>query len=228
MKRLSFAIGRTVLISIVLPSLKKLILMRTLRFSLSCFACSLLLSTIVAGQSDAIDSYIRNEMATKLIPGLSLVVVKNRKIVKASHYGLSNVELKVAVNERTSFEIASMTKQFTNAAMLLLVEEGKVALDDSVRKYLDNLPDTWADITVRRLMDHTSGLRDDWDENNSFFLTNDTNEKFLRALVASPLKFKPGHGFRYSCGPFAVGLIIEKVTGKSYAQFMEERIFRPL
>jgi CubicO group peptidase (beta-lactamase class C family) len=187
-----------------------------------------LLSTTVSAQADPIDSYIRAEMAKRHVPGLSLVVIKDKRIIKASNYGLANVELNVAVNERTSFEIASMSKQFTDAAMLLLVEEGKVGLDDSVTKYLDNLPETWRGITIRRLMNHTSGLRDDWDEGDPFFLTNNTNEDFLRALVNFPLKFKPGERFSYSCGPFLIGLVIQKVTGKPYAQFMQERIFNPL
>ena len=78
-------------------------------------------------------------------------------------------ELGVPVNEHTSFEIASMTKMFTDAGILLLVEEGKVSLDDSITKYIAGLPKTWNEITVRELMVHTSGLRDDWDEGNDLF-----------------------------------------------------------
>jgi D-alanyl-D-alanine carboxypeptidase len=202
--------------------------MKACRLLFGIICCAVLLSPPASAQVDSIDSYIRNEMATLHIPGLALLVVKNGRIVKSGYYGLANVELNVPVNEQSSFEIASMSKQLTDAAMLLLVEEGKVRLDDSVTQYLAGLPETWRDITIRRLMDHTSGLRDDWDESNSFFLTNDTNEKFLRALAASPLKFNPGDGFRYSCGPFVVGMVIEKVAGMPYSRFMQERILAPL
>lgn len=202
--------------------------MNLLKITFSILCGALLSLTTVSAQTDSIDSYIRAEMAKRHIPGLSLVVIKDNEIIKASNYGLANVELNVAVNEKTTFEIASMSKQFTNAAMLLLVEERKVGLDDSVMKYLDKLPETWRDITIRRLMNHTSGLRDDWDEDDAFFLTNNTDEQFLRALANFPLKFKPGERFSYSCGPFVIGMIIQRVTGKPYAQFMQERIFNPL
>ena len=188
----------------------------------------LLLVPCASAQTDQIDAYVRADMARRHIPGVSLVVIKDNKLIKASNYGLANVELNVAVNERTSFEIASMTKQFTDAALLLLVEEGKVGLDDSITKYLDGLPATWRDITIRRLMNHTAGLRDDWEEDNNFFLTKNTNEEFLHALTEAPLKFKPGERYGYGCGPFVIGMVIEKVSGKTYAQFMQERIFDPL
>src|SRR4029079_12443061 len=129
--------------------------------------------------NDSIDNFVRSEMQKKHIPGLSLVVIRNGRIIKSANYGLANVELNVPVNDRTSFEIASMTKQFTAAALLLLVEDGKVRLDDSVTAYLADLPSTWQDITIRRLLDHTSGLRDDWDEGNDFFLTKNSDEAFL-------------------------------------------------
>jgi CubicO group peptidase (beta-lactamase class C family) len=83
-------------------------------------------------------------------------------------------------------------------------------------------------ITLRQLLNHTAGLRDDWDEDDDFFLTRNSNGAFLRALIDEPLKFKPGERMSYGCGAFVVGLVIETITGKSYADFMEERIFRPL
>lgn len=189
---------------------------------------SLALSNGIAGQSKEVDAYIRDWMARRNIPGVSLVVIKSNKVIKSSNYGLANVELAVPVNERTSFEIASMTKQFTAAALLLLVEEGRVSLEDRITKYVDGLPETWHDIRVHQLLDHTSGLKDDWDADNDFFLTKNSNDAFLTALKAAPLKFKTGERYGYSCGPFLAGMIIEKISGKSYAQFMQERIFGPL
>jgi len=153
-----------------------------------------LLLTAVSTHADSVDDYVRGEMAKRHIPGLSLVVVRNKKIVRESNFGLANVELDVPVNERTSFEIASMTKQFTDAAILLLAEEGKLSVDDRITAYLDNLPPAWRDITIRELMLHTSGLRDDWDDDNKYFLTNNTDGDFLRALTAVPLYFNPESG----------------------------------
>jgi CubicO group peptidase (beta-lactamase class C family) len=190
--------------------------------------CLLFSLSVVFAQGDAVDSYVRAEMAKRHVPGLSLVVIQNKKIVRASSYGFANVELSVPVNENTSFEIASMTKQFTDVAILLLAEEGKLSLDDHITRYFGNLPLEWRDITIRQLMLHTAGLRDDWDEDDKFFLSNNTDEEFLHALTLLPLNFKPGEGFSYGCGPFVLGLIIQKVSGRSYAQFMQERIFLPL
>lgn len=126
----SFAIPR-----IILPGICafrwKVNQLRFFTIVFSIFCSGILLPTTVLAQADAIDPYIRGEMSRRHVPGFSLVVIKDRKIVKAGNYGLANVELNVRVNERTSFEIASMSKQFTAAAMLLLLEEGKVGLDDT-------------------------------------------------------------------------------------------------
>jgi CubicO group peptidase (beta-lactamase class C family) len=84
-----------------------------------------------------------------------------------------------------------MTKQFTDAASLLLAEEGKLALDDSIAKFLADAPQSWNAITIRQLMNPTLASRDDWDEDNAFFLRNQTNDDFLKALYAFPLKFAP-------------------------------------
>ena len=181
-----------------------------------------------AAQSDAIDKYVRAEMDLRHIPGLSLAVVRNGKVVKLGHYGLADVELNVAVTDDTKFEIASMTKQFTDAAILLLAEEGKLGLDDPVTRFLSDAPPSWKGITIRQLMNHTAGVRDDWDEDTAFFLRNQTNEDFLKALYAFPLKFAPGQEWAYGAGSFVLGLVIEKISARPYSEFMQERVFAPL
>jgi CubicO group peptidase (beta-lactamase class C family) len=99
---------------------------------LLCLAFS---AAAAAAHSDAIDDYVRGEMDRRHIPGLSLAVVRNGTVVKLGHYGLADVELNVPVTDDTKFEIASMTKQFTDAAILLLAEEGKLGLDDPVASF---------------------------------------------------------------------------------------------
>ncbi len=202
--------------------------MKYIRTKILVLLSSAMFSSVTAAQSKQVDAYIRDWMGKRHIPGVSLVVIKDKRIIKSSQYGLANVELNVPVTERTSFEIASMTKQFTAAAILLLVEDGKVSLDDSITEYFNNLPSSWSQIRVRQLLDHTSGLKDDWDEDNNFFLTKNSNEEFLSSLKVVPLRFQPGERYGYSCGPFLAGMIIEKISGQSYAQFMQERIFQPL
>ena len=181
-----------------------------------------------ASHNPLIDRYVRTEMATRRIPGLALLVAKNHRIVYAANYGVANLELQAPVTERTSFEIASMSKQFTDAAILLLADRGKLDLDDQLPKFFTDLPAAWNSITLRQLMTHTAGLRDDWDEDDPFFYSKTTPLEFFDVLKAAPLKFPPGTSFSYGSGPFVLGLVIERVSGQSYAAFMREHIFRPL
>jgi D-alanyl-D-alanine carboxypeptidase len=175
-----------------------------------------------------IDSAVRADMAARQIPGLQLAVIKYGLILKKGHYGFANLEDRIPVTDSTLFSIASMSKSMTCAGILLLMEDGKLNLDDSVGQYLDSLPATWNGITIRRLMNHTAGLRDDWDENDNFFYTKNTDTLLLDALKSAPLKFRPGQGWSYGSGSFVLGLIIAKVSGETYPAFMKHRIFEKL
>lgn len=197
-------------------------------------------ATPVTGDPDPFEAWVAGYMAERRIPGLSVVVVRDGDIVRAGHYGLANVELNVPVNEVTSFRIGSMSKAFTAAALMLLVEDGRVRLDDRVTDHLAGLPESWGDITLRQLLDNTSGLSNDWDLNpgtpteewtvnsSDYFLRNTTDDDFLRALADLPLLFTPGERYSYAAGTFVVGRVIEKVAGVPYADFMRSRIFEPL
>ncbi len=175
-----------------------------------------------------IDSAVRAAVEARHIPGLQVAVVKYGLVLKKANYGFANLEDRVAVTDSTKFSIASMSKAFTCAGILLLMEDGKLSLDDSVGKYFDSLPASWSNITLRRLMNHTSGIRDDWDEDDKLSPSKNIDSSFFEALKATPLKFKPGQGFNYSCGPFILGLVIAKVSGETYPDFMQHRIFDKL
>ena len=175
-----------------------------------------------------IDSAIRAAMDARQIPGLQLAVVKYGLSIKKANYGFANLEYRVPVTDSTLFSIASMSKAFTCAGILLLMEDGKLDIDDPVGKYFDSLPAAWNGITIRRLMNHTAGVRDDWDEDDNFFYTNKSDSSFFAALKKAPLKFQPGEGWSYGCGPFILGMIITKVSGLSYPDFMKQRIFDKL
>jgi len=113
-----------------------------------------------AARADATDDYVRAQMRRRHIPGLALAVARpDGTILRARGYGLANVELSVPVTPQTVFEIGSITKQITAAALLLLAEEGRVGLDDPVGKHLPEVPASWAAVTVRHLLTHTSGIR---------------------------------------------------------------------
>lgn len=109
-------------------------------------------------RADAIDDYLRTEMQKRSIPGLALAVVRDGSVVKMQGYGFANLEHDVPVTPDTIFELASVTKQFTATAIMRLVEEGKVGLDDPIARRLSGAPETWKAITVRHLLTHTSGL----------------------------------------------------------------------
>ncbi len=179
-------------------------------------------------QIGTIDSIVHDHMKIKHIPGLSIAIIKNNEVVKKGYYGNDNLEERTRVSRQTTFEIASMTKQITAAAILLLQEDGKLSVKDKLSKYLNDIPETWKDITIENLMNHTSGLRDDWNEPTDYFIQNDSYEKMAIAQQKMPLLFNPGEGFNYSSGPFFLGLVIKNITGKHYSYFLRNRIFLPL
>jgi CubicO group peptidase (beta-lactamase class C family) len=184
-------------------------------------------------QSDSIDSYIRAEMKARGIPGLALTVIRDGEVIKLAGYGLANVELDVAATPDSVFELASVTKQFTAAAIMLFVEEGRIGLDDPISQYLPNTPKAWEAITVRHLLTHTAGLPGLRSGFRSLYangvrISNRTTEMFA-AAVQDPMSFQPGEQWQYSdVGYFLLGMVLEKATGQRYRDLLAERFFQPL
>lgn len=174
-----------------------------------------------------VDEYVNSEMQKERIPGLSLAVIKDGQIILAKGYGLANVELQVAVTPETIFQSGSMGKQFTATAVMMLVEEGKVSLDDKITKYFTDAPASWQNITVRHLLTHTAGTTDypsDFD-----FRRDYTEAELLKRAEAIPLTFQPGEKWSYSnLGYLILGILIHKVSGTFYGEFLQERVFKPL
>jgi CubicO group peptidase (beta-lactamase class C family) len=179
------------------------------------------------GVSTKIDDYIRAEMKTQQIPGVSLAVMKNGEIVMAKGYGLANVEHQVPVKPETIFQSGSMGKQFTATAIMMLVEEGKLSLDDKITKYFPGGPEAWRNITVRHLLTHTSGMGDYPDD---FDLRRDyTEDEMFQRIKTIPLAFQPGEKWSYSNLAYVMlGVLIHKVSGKFYGDFLQDRVFKPL
>jgi CubicO group peptidase (beta-lactamase class C family) len=173
-----------------------------------------------------IDRYVQAEMRRYKIPGVSLAVLRDGKISILKSYGLANVELGVPVKPETIFQSGSSGKQFTAAAVMILVQEGKLALNDKISKYLPDTPDTWKDITIWNLLTHTSGLGDYPDE---ISLRGDyTEDQYLDIFKKAPLNFATGTGWDYSnVGYVTLGILIRRVTGKSYGDFLREKVFGP-
>ncbi len=168
-------------------------------------------------------------MRERHFAGAAIAVIKENKIVKAQGYGLANVELNVPVSKETVFEIGSVSKQITAAAVMLLVEEGKINLDEKISKYLPTAPEAWKNVTVRNLLTHTSGIKS-YTGLSGFELTKHLKrDEFIKAIGAFQLEFEPGTRWNYSnSGYNLLGFIIESVTGKSYWDFVQTRIFNPL
>lgn len=180
-----------------------------------------------ADQPDAVDAYVHSEMARQRIPGLALLVSRSGQVIRAQGYGLANVELHVPVQPVTIFQSGSVGKQFTATAVMMLVEEGKIGLEDSLTKYFPDAPATWKQVTIRELLSHTAGFTD---YPKDFNMRKDYTEADLLKLVEKiPLAYPPGTSWSYSnLGFLTLGLVIHKVTGKFYGDFLQERIFGPL
>lgn len=178
----------------------------------------------------AIDSLVTREMQARRIPGVAIAVVDNGNIVFKKAYGIANLEQDSPVTVNSVFELASVTKQFTAAAIMMLVEEGRVRLDDPINGYLDQPPDIWKSLTVRQLLTHTAGLASGAVVNHqgSPLLYISTKQAY-DFIASQPLFLAPGtHGFYADAGYFLLGMIIEKASGMSYRVFLQRRIFDPL
>jgi CubicO group peptidase (beta-lactamase class C family) len=179
------------------------------------------------GVTTRVDDYVRAEMQAQQIPGLSLAVINNGEIVLARGYGLANIEHQTPVKPETIFQSGSMGKQFTATAVMMLVEESKLSLDDKITKYFTDGPESWNKITVRHLLTHTSGMTD---YPQDFDLRRDYTEDELVARIKTiPLAFQPGEKWSYSNLAYVMlGVLIHKVSGKFYGDFLQERVFKPL
>jgi D-alanyl-D-alanine carboxypeptidase len=194
---------------------------------------ALLVTLPTLASADSVDDYVRAQMARREIPGLALAVVHHGQLVKLQGYGLASVELDAPVTADTVFELASVTKQFTAAAIMKLVEEGKVKLDDPVAMHLPETPPTWSAITIRHLLTHTAGLVKPGEDFRALWQggvrMNYTTAQMFDAATKDPLSFAPGAGWQYSdVGYFLLGMVIEKASGQRYAAFLADRFFVPL
>lgn len=182
-----------------------------------------------------IDRYVAEQMKGQHIPGLEVGLYRRGDVLLAKGYGLASVELNVPVRPEMVFQSGSVGKQFTATALMMLVEEGKVSLDDSIRKYFDHAPEAWQAIKVKHLLSHTSGLGEyGADERTAvygaFYLRQDLTEaQMLERVESMAIDFKPGEQWRYTNTNFVLlGFIIHKITGQFYGDFLSQRIFKPL
>jgi CubicO group peptidase (beta-lactamase class C family) len=164
------------------------------------------------------------------VPGASVLVIRNGKPLVRVAYGLSNLEEHVAATPATNYRLASVTKQFTAASILLLAEDKRLSIDDPIRKWLPSLPDTDDGITIQHLLTHTGGLIDYEDIMPADLSVALRDVDVLHLLEKERrVYFAPGTDYRYSNGGYSMlALIVEKASGKSFQAFLRERIFEPL
>ena len=182
-----------------------------------------------------VDALVQSQLQKQHIPGAAVGVYRDGKMTRAQGYGLANVEWNAAVTPDTIFQSGSVGKQFTATAVMMLVEEGKVGLDDSIKKYFPDAPDAWNDIKVHNLLSHTSGLSEYETGSRTkvggpFYMRMDyTEDELYKRITEMPMDFKTGEDWSYRNTNYVLlGILIHKVTGKFYGDFLQERIFKPL
>ena len=165
---------------------------------------------------DRIEASVREEMARQRIPGLAVGIIHKDR-VSARGYGYANIEHLVPVTDETVFQSGSLGKMFTAAAVMLQVEDGKLALSNRITTFFPNAPDSWKGITVSHLLTHTSGIPDY--TTSAFDYRRDyTEEELARLAFAQKLEFPPGSRWNYSNTGYALlGFIVRKVSGSSTA-----------
>jgi D-alanyl-D-alanine carboxypeptidase len=177
------------------------------------------------------DTYLSNLTAKNVFRGSVLVGIDG-KIVFEKGYGLADEEWSEPNTPATEFRIFSVTKQFTGACILLLQERGLLSVQDTVSKYIDNLPDSWRPITIHQLLTHTSGIPNYVGVSQrakELERLGATPREMIDLVAAEPLDFKPGTQLRYTnTGYILLGMIIEKVSGQTYSAFLKKKIFEPL
>ncbi len=164
------------------------------------------------------------------VPGASVIVIRRGKVVFRKAYGMANLEERIAATSDTHYRLASVTKQFTAAAILTLADQKKLSIDDPIRRWLPSLPPYADAITIRHLLTHTSGLIDYEDVIPSGTTKQLKDADVLRLLEAqTSTNFAPGTSYRYSNSGYALlALIVEKASGQRFADFLHDRIFAPL
>lgn len=189
-------------------------------------ALAALAATPILASADRVDDLMRSTVRNVPLPGAILIVSHQGRPVRISTYGYSNLEAKTPVRRDSVFEIGSVSKQFTAAAVLLLVEEGKVGLDDPVGKHLPSAPEKWRPLTLRQILSHTSGLKD------TLQTLDDPKfraEEYFTKMGPLAFDFEPGTSWSYSNMGFNLAAaVVAEVAKEPFPTFVEKRIFKKL
>ena len=177
------------------------------------------------------DSLVYTYLAESHAPSAAFAVIRGKDTLAYGAYGLADVDARRAPTATTIYEIGSITKQFTSAAVMRLVEQGRVRLDDDLSKYVPQLPLQGKKVTIRQLLNHTSGIHSytsspAWQKTWNDVLSPDAIIKFV---AADTFDFAPGTAYRYNnTGYVLLGMVIEKASGQKYAKYLDAQFFKPL
>jgi CubicO group peptidase (beta-lactamase class C family) len=180
-------------------------------------------------RADAVDEYARAQLVERRIPGMAVAVIQHGKIQKVGSYGQASLEFDQPVGSSTRFSVASISKCFTSVAIMTFVQTGKLRLDDSIASHLQGLPASWRPVTVRQLLNHTSGLPDIQKDDYTTNTIAADPVAAIRILEPRPLEFPPGTKWRYNQTNYMLlGMLVEALAGQPYEQYLAERLFKPL
>jgi len=184
-----------------------------------------------AGFEETVDRLVLQAMEEGPIAGVSVGIERGGRVIHAKGYGFADLEHRVPATAETVYRIGSITKQFTAAAVMQLVEEDELSLDDPVTQYIPDFPTRGYEVTVRTLLNHTAGIRnvttlEEWWDTMALELSP---EQLMAVFADEPFDFRPGTRFAYSnSGYFLLGLVIERVSGQPYGGYLNEHLFVPL
>jgi D-alanyl-D-alanine carboxypeptidase len=196
---------------------------------------ALLIITAVSdgnARANAVDEFIRNEMAERHIPAISLLVARDGRILKHEAYGTANLETHAPMTRTTAAPLLSILKSFDAVAVMMLMEGGRLTLDDRVAQHLPDIPATWSSVTVRQCLAHTAGMRSV--ENVPGFFeriepTNPSRTEIINLVGQLPLGAAPGERWSYNNTAYMLlEMLIEKISGRAYADFLRERVLKGL
>jgi CubicO group peptidase (beta-lactamase class C family) len=180
-----------------------------------------------AVRADPVDNYIAAKMAEKSIPGLALAVIRDGHVIKEKAYGYANLELQAPVTLQTSFPWASTTKVFTAVALMQMVEQGKITLDQPVSTIVPGLPASWSKVTIRHCLSHTTGLPYAVEDQININVLDGNRDQLFAKLSSKPV-VEPGTQIDYNTTDFVLlTMVIEKVSGLSYEEYIQRFVLDP-
>lgn len=188
----------------------------------------ILIPVLTFGQNpdNKLDSYIREIMEQRHIPGLQLAVLQHGQLIKLQHYGLANIQDSIPVSDQTLFPINSITKAFVGVAVMQLVEQGKLDLEQPVSAYLDSLPEAWQNVKIRQLLSHQSGLPEIFGDDP---VPEGQEKTAWEKVKTMPMQFRAGEHFSYNQTNYLlIGKIIDKLGKQPFARFIQERQLDPI